>query len=150
MFTKSGGEGARAKGGATLSFIGAEAVVNGDIRTSAQLHIDGSVVGDVDCAMLIQGKGGKVAGNIVAEEAQIAGLVEGTVTAGILVLEASARVTGDVFYETVSIAAGAEIEGRFTRRNTDLPGEAAAGKARRRVAELFPTTPAAAAAAAAE
>lgn len=106
-----------------LSFIGVEVVIGGDIATTAQLHIDGRIEGHVRCAQLCQGGTGVVAGDIVADEARLAGLVEGTVNARTLVIEASARVTGDVTYETISIAAGARIDGRLARREALAAGE---------------------------
>lgn len=120
----SGGKGKRPaaakqggrSGGGGLSFIGPDVVVSGDLTTESQIHIDGRIDGDVACATLIQGKGGTIAGNIVAESACIAGLVDGTVNARLVTLEPSARVTGDVTYETLSIAAGATIDGRLARR----------------------------------
>ena len=99
-----------------LSFVGEEVVVSGDVTTSAQLHVDGRIEGDVRCGQLCQGASGIIAGNIVADEARIAGLVEGTVNARTLVVEASGRVTGDVTYETITIAAGAQVDGRLARR----------------------------------
>ena len=99
-----------------LSFIGPELVVNGDVITDAQLHVDGRIEGNVKCAQLIQGVAGTIAGNIDADEARLAGTVEGTVVARTLIVEASARIMGDVSYETISIDAGAQIEGRLARR----------------------------------
>jgi cytoskeletal protein CcmA (bactofilin family) len=133
------------KGGAPgLSFIGAEVVISGDVTTTAQLHVDGRVDGSVRCAQLCQGAGGVIAGDIVADEGRIGGLVEGTVNAGTLVIEASARVAGDVTYETISIAAGARIDGRLARRQAIASAEvliatpAPPGQARGDGAELFP------------
>lgn len=110
---------------AGLSFIGPEVVIDGNLTTGAQLHIDGRIDGHVHCGQLIQGASGTVAGDIVADEARIAGLVEGTVSAKTLVVEASGRITGDVTYETISIAAGAQIDGRLARRAALAPGEVA-------------------------
>jgi len=104
-----------------LTFIGPEAVVSGDIATESQLHVDGRIDGNVKCAQLIQGLAGTIAGNIDAEEARLAGTVEGMVVARTLFVEASARITGDVAYETVSIDAGAQIEGRLARRGAPGP-----------------------------
>ena len=109
-----------------LSFIGPEVVVSGDIATDSQLHVDGRIDGNVRCAQLIQGGAGIIAGNINADEARLAGTVEGTVTARSLFVEATARVLGDIAYETVSIEAGAQIEGRLARRaalGLDEPAE---------------------------
>jgi cytoskeletal protein CcmA (bactofilin family) len=135
--------------GKELSFIGPEVTVTGDLDTEGRLHIDGKIAGDVRCASLSQGESGTVHGNIVAGEARLAGLVDGAVEAGTLVLEASARVTGDVLYETLSIAAGAQIEGRLRRRRSGEGAAAAQPAVRpvRQAPELFAHEPATAIAA---
>lgn len=125
MFSK-GGKGGGAPGGGTFSYIGSEVTVTGDIETTSELHLDGKVVGDLSCGALTQGQSGEVRGNIKAGEARLSGLVDGAVEAGTLTLEASARVTGDVLYESLSVAAGAEVEGRFKRRRGDEDGARAA------------------------
>lgn len=122
---KSAGPGPGASGGA-FSYLGGEVTVTGDIATESELHLDGKVIGDVACGALSQGQSGEVRGNIRAVEARLAGLVDGAVEAGTLVLEASARVTGDILYESLSVAAGAEVEGRFKRRRGGEGGSAAA------------------------
>jgi len=99
-----------------LSFIGPEVLVSGDLATDAQLHVDGRIDGNVRCSQLVQGEAGIVAGNINAEEARIAGTVEGQVNVRTLFVEATAKILGDVTYETISIDAGAQIEGRLARR----------------------------------
>jgi cytoskeletal protein CcmA (bactofilin family) len=99
-----------------LSFLGPEVVVSGDLATGAQLHVDGRIDGHVRCAQLCQGNTGIIAGDIVADEARLAGTVEGTVDARTVVIEASARIAGDIAYETITIAAGARIDGRLARR----------------------------------
>ena len=99
-----------------LSFIGPEVVVSGDVATSAQLHVDGRIDGCVRCAQLCQGGTGVIAGDIIADEARIGGLVQGPVNARTLIIEGTGRIMGDVTYETISIAAGAQIEGRLAPR----------------------------------
>ena len=137
---KAGAQGA----GADFSFIGPEVVVTGNIETAGRLHVDGRIVGDLRCGVLSQGESGAVIGNIVAGEARLAGLVDGAVEAGALSLEATARVTGDVLYESVGIARGAEVEGRFKRRRSAADGSGAAKGVRAgtaQVAELFAPPP---------
>ena len=127
MFLKGGNKAAAPGGGGGIfSYLGAEVTVTGDIATESELHLDGKVVGDVACGALTQGESGEVRGNIRAGEARLAGLVDGTVEAGTLALEASARVTGDILYESLSVAAGAEVEGRFKRRRGAADGSAVA------------------------
>jgi len=112
--------------GDTYSFIGPEVVVTGDIATPGQLHVDGKVVGDVRCGTLSQGEGGEIHGNILADEATLAGLIDGAVSAGSLLLEASARVTGDVLYESLTVSTGAQVDGRFKRRAGAVDGSSSA------------------------
>lgn len=126
MFLKGGKAAAPGAGGSPFSYLGAEVTVTGDIATESELHLDGKIVGDVACGALTQGESGEVRGNIRATEARLAGLVDGTVEAGTLTLEASARVTGDILYESLSVAAGAEVEGRFKRRRGASDGSAVA------------------------
>lgn len=126
MFLKGGKAAAPAGGGATFSYLGNEVTVTGDVATQSELHLDGKVNGDVSCGALTQGQSGEVRGNIKAGEARLAGLVDGAVEAGTLILESSARITGDVLYESLSVAAGAEVEGRFKRRRGGADGSAVA------------------------
>jgi len=100
----------------SLSFIGSEVIISGDLATDAQLHVDGRIDGNVRCAQLCQGADGIISGNIHADEARLAGTVEGTVSAASVSVEASARILGDIAYDTISIEAGARIEGRLGRR----------------------------------
>ena len=127
MFLK-GGKSAAAPGagGGIFSYLGSEVTVTGDIATESELHLDGKVTGDVRCGSLTQGESGEVRGNIHVAEARLAGLVDGAVEAATLTLEASARVTGDILYESLSVAAGAEVEGRFKRRRGSADGSAVA------------------------
>jgi cytoskeletal protein CcmA (bactofilin family) len=133
MFTRGAkGPGGVAAAAGEFSFLGPEVQVTGDIDTPGQLHLDGKVTGDVRCGILVQGTSGEVRGNITAGEARIAGLVDGAIEAGTLSLDHSARVTGDMLYETLSIAGGAEVEGRFKRRKGAGDGS---GPARAKSAE---------------
>jgi cytoskeletal protein CcmA (bactofilin family) len=126
MFSRTNGKAAtrppRGGGGGGLSFIGPEMTIGGDATTTGPLHVDGRIDGNVRCQTLIEGPSGTIAGDIVAEEARIAGLVEGKVDARTVIIEASGRVTGDVAYETISIAAGAQIDGRLARREALAKG----------------------------
>ena len=125
MLSRRKSASAKTPGPPGLSFIGTEVVVSGDVATAAQLHVDGRIEGNVRCGQLCQGASGTIAGDIQADEARIAGTVEGTVAAATVIVEASGRIAGDVAYETLSIAAGARIDGRLARR------EALAGREER-------------------
>ena len=116
MFGKTEGTTGGRTTGTNMSFIGREITITGNIAGSGNLHIDGTVEGDVAATTLILGSEGKVRGNIVADSAQIAGSVEGTVAAKSLVIEATARIDGDLSYDAVSVASGAQVDGRVKRQ----------------------------------
>ena len=102
-----------------FSLIGGDVVITGNISASVDLHIDGQVEGDIECAALAQGPDSVIRGHVTARAARLAGLVDGSITAEELVLESSARVTGDVRYERITIAAGGRIDGHFAHRDSE-------------------------------
>lgn len=105
---------------AGMSFIGADVVISGNIEAEGDIHVDGRIEGDLRCAALIMGEGGGIAGGITAEKARIAGLIDGSIATRELFLSRTARVTGDVAYESLTIEAGAQVDGSFAHR----PGSA--------------------------
>lgn len=101
-----------------FSVIGPDVVISGNIAATAELHIEGRIEGDVDCAGLIQGGESHIVGGVTAESARIAGAIEGTVRVRQLTVERSARITGDVEYENITIENGGHIDGRMRRIGT--------------------------------
>jgi len=99
--------------GSTFSVIGADVVIKGDIAATADLHVDGTIEGDIKCASLVQGETSSISGAVVAESARMAGKVTGSITARELVILKSARIEGDVHYDALTIEQGAQVDGRF-------------------------------------
>ena len=104
---------ARPVASSTFSVIGADVAIKGDIEASADLHVDGAVVGDLVCASLVQGETSRIEGAITADTARLSGTVRGTITVRELVVLKSARIEGDVHYEALTIEQGAHVEGKF-------------------------------------
>jgi cytoskeletal protein CcmA (bactofilin family) len=97
----------------TFSVFGADVTIRGDIEASADLHIDGAVIGDLVCASLVQGETSRIEGAITADSARLSGAVKGTITVRELVILKSARIEGDVHYEALTIEQGAKVDGKF-------------------------------------
>ena len=114
MATRNGGS-------ATFSVLGTDLTITGNIAASADLHIDGTVEGDITCASLVQGETSTIRGGINAETARLAGRVTGSITARELVILRTARIEGDVHYDALTIEQGAQVEGRFARREEKKP-----------------------------
>jgi cytoskeletal protein CcmA (bactofilin family) len=98
---------------ASVPAIGALVTINGNIDAASDLHIEGSVVGDVRCQTLFLGESGKISGSIHAARVRVAGTVEGGIEARDIAIEPTARVTGDVSYTRLRVANGATLEGKL-------------------------------------
>lgn len=108
--------GASAMTGSTFSVLGADLAIKGDLSARADLHIDGTVDGDITCAELVQGESSTITGGVTAQSARLAGAVRGSVTAGTLVILKTAKIDGDVTYDALTIEQGARVDGRLTPR----------------------------------
>jgi len=102
-----------ANGSSTFSVIGGDVTIRGDIAASADLHVDGNVIGDLTCASVVQGVGSNIEGAVTAESARLSGAVVGTIRARELVILKTARIDGDVHYDALTIEQGAQVNGRF-------------------------------------
>lgn len=113
----------------SFSVLGADVTITGNISASTELHIDGSVEGDIDCASLVQGDGSQITGEVKAETARLAGQVDGSIHARELVILRSATINGDVHYEALTVEQGASVQGRFAprdaapQRQTEAPAQ---------------------------
>ena len=99
-----------------MSIIAADVVITGNVRATGDVHIDGSVEGDVMCQTLSLGGSGRIHGHITADHAKLGGRIEGSVSARDCEIEAGAHISGDLRYATISIATGAQVEGRMEHR----------------------------------
>ncbi|MEX2616609.1 MAG: polymer-forming cytoskeletal protein [Alphaproteobacteria bacterium] len=95
--------------------------IHGDIRTEGDIQLDGVIDGDIATATLTVGAAAVVNGGITGETIRISGTVNGTITAATVELTATARVTGDIFHESLSVEAGAHIEGLCKHTSPEQP-----------------------------
>ncbi|WP_159979803.1 MULTISPECIES: polymer-forming cytoskeletal protein [unclassified Novosphingobium] len=105
----------------SFSMLGSDTTITGNIQASADLHIDGSVDGDITCNSLVQGEGSEITGAVRAESVRIAGLVRGSVAAREVVILKTARIEGDVAYDALTIEQGARLEGRLSPSGGQIP-----------------------------
>ncbi|KMS52857.1 cell shape determination protein CcmA [Novosphingobium barchaimii LL02] len=105
----------------SFSMLGSDTTITGNIQASADLHVDGSVEGDITCNSLVQGEGSEITGAVRAESVRIAGLVRGSVAAREVVILKTARIEGDVAYDALTIEQGARLEGRLSPSGGQIP-----------------------------
>jgi len=100
------------------SLIAENVSLRGDVATDGDVHLDGSLKGDMRVRELTIGEGGSVEGHIEAESVEIRGRVVGTVTAKSVRLFSTARVEGDITHAQLAIEPGAHFEGRSLKFET--------------------------------
>ena len=101
------------------SLIGAGTTVQGDIRFTGGLRIDGTVNGKVatvdnQSGTLVISEQARVEGEVRVSHVVINGAVTGPVSAkDYLELQAKARVQGDVQYRSLEMHVGAIVQGKL-------------------------------------
>lgn len=98
------------------SVISADMHVLGNIVSAdGAIDIAGQVDGNVRCHTASIREGGKVRGDIVAEDIYVHGRVEGLIKARNVTLYGTAEVVGTIMHEALSVEDGAFIDGQFKR-----------------------------------
>lgn len=90
--------------------------VEGDFNSEGSVIIEGEVAGAVKTAEHLQvGESAKIHASVGAADAVVAGEIKGNITVqGRLELTESSRVRGDVRAQVLSVAPGAEINGKVS------------------------------------
>jgi cytoskeletal protein CcmA (bactofilin family) len=103
------------------TLIGKGTTIDGNLRFSGGLHIEGVVKGnlaaDGEDATLILSEHGHIQGEVRVPSMVLNGMIEGDVYAvGKVELFEKARIAGDVYYNLLEMAVGAEVNGKLVRQ----------------------------------
>ncbi|MGY6547828.1 MAG: bactofilin family protein [Roseinatronobacter sp.] len=102
------------------SVLAADLVVTGNLKTSGDIVVEGSVDGDIRAHLLTVGETATIRGEIVADDIVINGRVIGRVRGLKVRLTSSAQVEGDIIHKTIAIESGAHFEGSVQRQDDPL------------------------------
>jgi cytoskeletal protein CcmA (bactofilin family) len=104
----------------SATVIGPEAVITGDIKSSSDITIAGSINGEVVAeGRVTVAEGGVVTGSISANEVVIQGTVTGDLKAQVsLAILGTSEVRGDVTTPVITIEPGAVFVGRCNTTST--------------------------------
>jgi cytoskeletal protein CcmA (bactofilin family) len=108
--------------GAGQSILTSDVVMEGNLVTSGDLYLDGTVHGAVQAQKVVVDSNGAVSGQLVAQEVEIRGRVIGPICAVRVRLVPGAQVEGDVMSQSLSVDEGAFIDGQI-RHSEDPLGE---------------------------
>ncbi|WP_296417572.1 bactofilin family protein [Pseudooctadecabacter sp.] len=104
--------------------------ITGNLKTTGDIQIEGTVDGDIRAHLLTVGEGATVNGECVADDVVVNGRIVGTVRGLKVRLTSTARVEGDIIHKTIAIESGAHFEGSVQRQDDPLnAGGKAAPKA---------------------
>ena len=105
------------------SVLSSDLTVTGNLVTTGDIQIEGTVEGDIRAHLLTVGDSATVKGECVADDVVVNGRVVGCVRGIKVRLTASARVEGDIIHKTIAIESGAHFEGSVKREDDPLAGK---------------------------
>ena len=94
--------------------------VTGQIVSTGDIQIEGSLDGDIRSHAVTIGEKAVIKGEIAGEEITVYGTVIGTIRARSVHLYASCDVQGDIYHEALAVETGATFNGTVKREKDPL------------------------------
>ncbi|MEZ5686563.1 MAG: polymer-forming cytoskeletal protein [Paracoccaceae bacterium] len=102
------------------SVLSSDLTVTGNIKTTGDVQIEGTLEGDIRAHLLTVGETATIRGEIVADDVVVNGRVVGRVRGLKVRLTSTAKVEGDIIHKTIAIESGAHFEGSVQRQDDPL------------------------------
>ncbi|KIN72122.1 Integral membrane protein CcmA involved in cell shape determination [Sulfitobacter guttiformis KCTC 32187] len=90
------------------------------MKTTGDIHVEGTVEGDIRAHLLTIGESATIKGEVIADDVVINGRIVGRVRGLKVRLTSTARVEGDIIHKTIAIESGAHFEGSVQRQDDPL------------------------------
>lgn len=105
------------------SIISQDVCLTGVLTSQGEVQLDGRIDGDIKAQHLVIGSSGVVEGEVDAQSVVIIGKVIGSINAKEVKVQSGAQIHGDIFHDTLTIDAGAIIEGNLKHRFEEKDAE---------------------------
>ncbi len=102
------------------SVLSADLHVTGNMKTTGDIQVEGTVEGDIRAHLLTIGESATIKGEVIADDVVINGRIVGRVRGLKVRLTSTARVEGDIIHKTIAIESGAHFEGSVQRQDDPL------------------------------
>jgi len=102
------------------SVLSSDLHVTGNLKTTGDIQVEGTVEGDIRAHLLTVGETATIKGEISADDVVINGRIVGRVRGLKVRLTSTARVEGDIIHKTIAIESGAHFEGSVQRQDDPL------------------------------
>jgi len=112
--------GFQAKPKASPSLLSSDLTIKGNVITSGDIQIEGTIEGDVRAHLLTVGESATIKGEIAADDVVVNGRVIGRLRGLEVRLTATSRVEGDIVHKIIVIESGAQFEGTVQRQQDPL------------------------------
>lgn len=108
----------------TINLISNGTDITGDVKSNGDIRIDGSLTGNLNTkGKVVIGTTGKVKGEVICKNSEVAGILEGKIIVGqLLNLKASSKIYGDIATSKLSIEPGAVFSGTCKMSDTEING----------------------------
>ena len=110
------------------STLSSDLHVTGNMKTTGDIQVEGTVEGDIRAHLLTIGESATIKGEVVADDVIVNGRIVGRVRGLKVRLTSTARVEGDIIHKTIAIESGAHFEGSVQRADDPLSTASSASK----------------------
>lgn len=104
------------------SVLSSDLHIEGNIKTTGDIQVEGTVEGDIRAHLLTIGESATIKGEVTADDVVVNGRIVGRVRGLKVRLTSTARVEGDIIHKTIAIESGAHFEGSVQRQDDPLTG----------------------------
>jgi cytoskeletal protein CcmA (bactofilin family) len=112
--------GAHERSGKGHLVINRGVTIIGAVTLQGQVHIEGTIDGEVRCSALRIAERGEVGGLIVADKVVVLGEVSGSIYAREIILAAGCAVEGEIYHHKLVLEEGCFFEGQSRRYGDPL------------------------------
>ncbi|MGB7317868.1 MAG: polymer-forming cytoskeletal protein [Planktotalea sp.] len=102
------------------SMLSADLHITGNLKTTGDIQVEGTVEGDIRAHLLTIGETATIKGEVIADDVVVNGRIVGRVRGLKVRLTSTARVEGDIIHKTIAIESGAHFEGSVQRQDDPL------------------------------
>jgi len=104
----------------TPTIIARDLVIEGQLKSSGIIEIEGIVRGTINGNSVILREDGLVEGLVYAEFLNIRGRFEGTIKAKNISVSRKAKIIGEIEYDSLAVEDGASIDGQFKKIQSNI------------------------------